>query len=1067
MPRRMFEAFFYFKNLRRKDKKTKIRIVMKFTHLHTHSHYSLLDGLAKIDSLVNRAKELGMDSIALTDHGNLYGAVEFYQKAKAAGIKPILGVEAYVASDDPQNKYFHLILLAKNENGWKNLLKLVTYSHLRGFYYKPQMNKKVLKEYSDGLIALSGCLSGEVSRMLLQGKTQKAEEVALEYLNIFGAGNFFIEIGHHPGIKETVKIHNGLIQISKKTGIPLAATQDIHYLKKEDATYHDIFLAIQTGNKVTDTDRLTLKDDDFSMTSPEEMAELFKDTPEAIANTAKIAEQCNVELKLHQVLLPKFDTPNGQSGMNYLKELIKEKVGRRFSEITPKIQERLDYELGVIEKTGFEDYLLIVQDFINWAKDRNIVVGPGRGSAAGSLLAYILGITDIDPLKYELLFERFLNPDRIQMPDIDVDITDRRRDEVFGYLKEKYGENRVANIITFGTMAARLSIRDVGRALGINLSLCDRAAKLIPFNTDIDEALKLIPELTELYNSDAEAKKIIDIAKHFEGVVRHASVHACGTVIAAKDLTEYLPLQKSKDVIVTQFEMHSVEDIGLLKIDLLGLKNLTIIEDTLRLIQERAGKKIDISNLPLDDKKTFAMLQAAETTGVFQLESSGMRRYLKELKPTEIEDIIAMVALYRPGPMELIPSYIKRKHGKEKITYVHPKLEPILKPTYGVGIYQEQMMRIARDLAGFTLAEADTLRKAIGKKIKELLDKQSERLINGMIKNGIDSKSAKAIWDLFPPFARYGFNRSHAACYAIIGYQTAYLRANYPSEFMASLLNADSGDVERIAFLISECKKMGISVLPPDVNKSSGAFTCEENNIRFGLTAIKNVGAAVVDAIIEARERSGPFANLTELLNRVQHKDLNKKSMESLAKSGALDSLGIERNQIVSSIEEILKWHGAIKKESVSSQIGLFGGAGLNSQSLRLKKVAPATPQEKLTWEKELLGLYISDHPLNGYRQKIESLRARPIKEVRAETNGYQIIAGIISKLQKIITKTGKPMLFAKVEDFNDAMEIVVFPEILARSIPVWIENGPVCIRGKISLRDGDAKLICEEAISL
>ena len=1038
-----------------------------FTHLHTHSHYSLLDGLAKIDGLISRTKELGMDSIALTDHGNLYGAIEFYQKAKAAGIKPILGVEAYVASDDPQNKYFHLILLAKNETGWKNLLKLVTHSHLHGFYYKPQMSKEILKQHSEGLIALSGCLSGEVSRMLLQGKAQKAEEVALEYLNIFGAGNFFIEIGHHPGIKETIKVHNGLIQISKKTNIPLVATQDIHYLKKEDATYHDIFLAIQTGNKVTDTDRLTLKDDDFSMTSPEEMTELFKDTPEAVANTAKISDQCNVELKLHQVLLPKFDTPNGQSGINYLKELIRERVGQRFSEITPKIQERLDYELGVIEKTGFEDYLLIVQDFINWAKDRNIVVGPGRGSAAGSLLAYILGITDIDPLKYDLLFERFLNPDRIQMPDIDVDITDRRRDEVFGYLKEKYGENRVANIITFGTMAARLSVRDVGRALGINLALCDKIAKLIPFNTDIDEALKLIPEFTKLYNGDADAKKIIDIAKHFEGVVRHASVHACGTVIAAKDLTEYLPLQKAKDVIVTQFEMHSVEDIGLLKIDLLGLKNLTIIEDTLRLIQERTGKKINISSLPLDDKKTFAMLQAAETTGVFQLESSGMRRYLKELKPTEIEDIIAMVALYRPGPIELIPSYIKRKHGKEKIEYVHPKLEPILKTTYGVGIYQEQMMRIARDLAGFTLAEADTLRKAIGKKIKELLDKQSERLINGMLKNGIDAKSAKAIWDLFPPFARYGFNRSHAACYAMIGYQTAYLRANYPSEFMASLLNADSGDVERIAFLISECKKMNIQVLPPDVNKSASAFTCEENNIRFGLTAIKNIGTAIVGAIIEARERSGPFVNLTELLNRVQHKDFNKKSMESLAKSGALDSLGIERNQIVSNIEEVLKWHSALKKESVSSQIGLFGRTGSNSQSLRLKKVAPATSQEKLTWEKELLGLYISDHPLNSYRQKIETLKARPIKEVRAETSGYQIIAGVISKLQKIITKTGKPMLFAKVEDFNDAMEIVVFPETLARSIPVWIENGPVCIRGKISMRDGEAKLICEEAIAL
>ena len=693
----------------------------KFVHLHTHSHYSLLDGLAKIDDLVNHAKELGMGALAITDHGNLYGAVEFYKKAKSSGIKPIIGLEAYIASPDPKNKYFHLILLCKNETGWKNLLKLVTHSHLQGFYYKPQIDKETLKKHSAGLVALSGCISGEISRLLLTGKISEAEKIALEYSKIFGPGNFFIEIGYHPGIKEVKKVWDLLIQLSKKTGIPLVATQDIHYLKPEDADYHDIFLAIQTGNKVTDTDRLTLKSDDFSMKSPEEMAEIFKDLPEAIENTARISDQCNLELNLKQVLLPKFFTPDNEPPMVYLKNLVGQRISRRFPNVTPEIQERLDYELGVIEKTGFADYFLIVQDFINWAKERQIVIGPGRGSAAGSLVAYILGITEIDSLKYNLLFERFLNPERVQMPDIDVDITDRRRDEVFGYLKEKYGENRVANIITFGTMAARLAVRDVGRALGVNLSLCDQVAKLIPFNKTIEDALKINPELIQLYETNKDAKKILDSARHFEGVVRHASVHACGTVIAANELTEYLPLQRAKNVIITQFDMHSVEDLGLLKIDLLGLKNLTIIEDTIRLVKERNDIAIDIANLPLNDSKVYELLRTGETTGVFQLESSGMRRYLKELRPTELEDIIAMISLYRPGPIELIPQYIKRKHGQEKVSYLHPKLEPILKNTYGIMIYQEQLMQAARSLANFSLSEADVLRKAVGKKIHQWL----------------------------------------------------------------------------------------------------------------------------------------------------------------------------------------------------------------------------------------------------------------------------------------------------------------------------------------------------------
>ncbi len=1050
----------------------------KFVHLHTHSHYSLLDGLAKIDDLVARVKELGMDSLAITDHGNVYGAVEFYKKARAAGIKPILGIEAYIAPSDHRDKtpgagekYYHLILLCKNLTGWKNLLKLITKSHLDGFYYKPRMDKNLLREHRDGLMALSACLSGEISRHLLANKPAEAEKVALEYMVMFGQGNFFIEIGHHPGIKETSKIRDALINLSKKTGVPLAATQDIHYLKRDDAEYHDILLAVQTGNKLADADRLTLKDDDFSMRSPEEMTELFKDLPEAIENTTKIASQCNVELELGQVRLPRFPLPEGEtSAPHYLQKLTMEKLTSRFPQPAPEVQKRLEYELKVIEKTGFADYFLIVQDFINWAKNRGIVVGPGRGSAAGSLVSYVLGITDVNPLKYDLLFERFLNPDRVQMPDIDVDITDRRRDEVFGYLQEKYGRDRVAHIITFGTMAARAAVRDVGRALGINYSFCDNLAKLIPFNFSIQQALK-INEVADLYQNNPDAQKILDAAKHLEGIARHASVHACGTVIAGEPLTEYLPLQRApqdENVIITQFEMHSVEDLGLLKMDLLGLKNLTIIEDTLRLVQEYCGEPIDIAGLPHPDKKTFTLLQTGDTTGIFQLESSGMRRYLKDLKPTELEDIIAMISLYRPGPMELIPEYIERKQGRKPVVYLHPKLETVMKNTYGIMIYQEQLMSAARVLANFSLAEADVLRKAVGKKNRKLLMEQKEKFISGCLANGVSKETTDKFWSLIEPFDRYGFNRSHAACYATIAYQTAYLKAHYPIEFLTSLLNGDSGDIERIAFLVSEIKKMGINVLPPDINKSSANFTPESNAIRFGLEAVKNVGNNIINAVIEERQRGGPFANPSNFLQRIQHKDLNKKSLESLIKSGALDSLGIERNAGLANLDDILKFNSAIKKELRSNQNNLFGSAIL-ANSLRLKPAAPAAPIEKLSWEKELLGLYVSDHPLNSYRVKMEAAKTRPIKDLlnSKRENGGSLIGGIVGKIQKIVTKSGQPMIFAKIEDFSDAIEVLVFNDAIQKNPTVWQENKAVLVAGRLSLRNGEHKFICDTAKEL
>ena len=1041
----------------------------KFVHLHTHSHYSLLDGLSKIGPLVDRAKELGMTALAITDHGNLYGSVEFYKKAKKEGIKAIIGVETYVAkgsrfSKDPKvdNVRYHLTLLAKNEVGYRNLVALVTRSPLDGFYYKPRIDKELLEAHSEGIICLSGCFSSEIGKLLRAGKIDEAEKVARYYHEIFG-DDYYLEIQPH----DKADLWPRLVEISKKTGIPLVATQDSHYLVPEDLHTHEVLLAIQTNNLISDEDRLTFKEHNSSFRSQEEMIEIFEDLPEAIENTVKIAEKCTFEFELGKVHLPEYPLPSGEDSNDHLRKLTEEGAKKRYGEITQKVRDRIEHELDVIRRTGFADYFLIVQDFVNWAKNMGIVVGPGRGSAAGSIVSYSLNITDVEPLKYDLLFERFLNPERNEPPDIDIDFADNRRDEVFGYIREKYGEDHVAQIITFGTMAPRAAVRDAGRAMGLPYALCDRVAKLIPFMPNqgketLDKYVEKTPELKQLYTSDPQVKELIDTAINLDGVARHASVHAAGAVVSKEPLTNYLSLQRApqdENVIITQLDMHGVEDLGLLKIDLLGLRNLTIIEEACRLIKVVHGEDVNISTLPLDDKKTFELLQSGETTGVFQFESSGMRRYMKDIVPTELEDLVALVALYRPGPIELIPSYIKRKHGKEEVTYFHPRLEPIFKDTYGIGVYQEQMMRIATDLAGYTMPEADTLRKAIGKKIKKLLNEQQEKIVNGLVKNGIDEKTAEKIWGLFPPFARYGFNRAHAVAYATIGYQTAYLKAHYPIEFITALLNNAGVDVERTTFFIGEANRTGIEVLPPDVNRSSSRFVPEGTNIRFGLSAIKNVGVKISDFITEERLRNGEYESLTGFVKRARQYGLNKKVLESLVKSGALDSFGVERATALENLDLILKAAG----NGTSPQTNLFGDD--HSYEVKLRPaVKPASKAEKLAWEKELIGLYVTDNPLKEYFEKNKGNGIRPIREILGERENKTVrTCGAISSIQRIQTKTGAPMLFVKLEDLSDNIEMLVFSETLDKYSKILNENALILVAGKISKRNGDTKLICEK----
>jgi len=1070
-----------------------------FVHLHTHSHYSLLDGLPKVDALVKRAKELGMPALALTDHGVLYGAVEFFKKAKHAGIKPILGVEMYIATRSMQDRdpkldsrRFHIVLLAKNMTGWRNLLALVSTAHIEGFYYKPRIDKELLRKHSDGLIALSGCLSGEIPKAILNSDLKKAEQLIAEYRDIFGPENFFFELGAHQNIPEQVQVNKILKELARKYHVPVVATNDVHYLQKDDREAHEVLISIQTATRFDDEGRMSMRHDDFSLRSADEMYEQFSDMPEALENSIRIADMIDLDIPLGHIQLPSFPLEAGQDADNFLRTLCYAGLHRRYN-ITVRadetyaqdeekklpasldtIKERLEYELAVIVKTGFASYFLIVQDIVNWAKAQGIVVGPGRGSAAGSLVSYLLNITNVDPIKFGLLFERFLNPDRISMPDIDLDFADLRRDEVLAYTAEKYGRDRVAQIITFGTMAARGVIRDAGRALGYPYATCDKIAKMIPFGMTLQQALTGSRELAELYESDTDAQRLIDAGKKLEGVARHASTHACGVVISKDALSQQVPLQRSSQddgAIITQFEMHAVEDLGLLKMDFLGLRNLSIIEDTVRRIRDARGETIDIDTIPLDDAATFGLLTRGDTTGVFQLESAGMKRYLKELKPTTLEDIIAMVSLYRPGPMELIPEYIARKFGKRPVTYLHAKLVPILQNTYGIAVYQEQLMEIARSLAGFTLAQADILRKAVGKKIKSLLDEQREKLINGMLTNGIQRHTAEAIWEWVEPFARYGFNRSHAACYAFIAYQTAWLKTHYPYEFMASLLTAENQTVERTATLISESRSHGIPVLPPDVNVSGTTFTVEyalnegtlqSQAIRFGLSGIKNVGENIIEYIIREREQNDIFPSIDDFAERISSHVMNRKSLESLIKAGALDAFG-ERAQLLANMEDILSWARDIEKNRKNRQESLFAGTG-SLPPLRLKDAPPAPKDARLRWEKELLGLWISDHPLTDYKAILSRI-SMPIQNIAGLPSGKRIvIGGVINKIQKIVTKKGDPMLFVSIEDQTDQIEVLVFPRVLEQYSGAFHENAIVAIEGTLNDRDGQMKLICDRA---
>lgn len=1054
-----------------------------FTHLHVHSHYSLLDGLGKIKPLLARAKELGMNAIALTDHGNMYGVVDLIKSAKEIGIKPIIGMEAYLAPNGHQNRRGkidadprHLTLLAQNNTGYKNLIKLSTRAHLEGYYYKPRIDYDVLQEHSEGLIVLSGCINSDLSRAILEKRPDDARRIIEWHLEIFGRDRYYFEVQDHPNLFSQKIVNQALIDLGNRHKVGLAATADTHYIHADDATAHDVLICVQTGTTVGETDRLSMLSDDFSLAAPAALKEAWQNHPAAIDNTARISEMCNVSIEFGGRHLPRFPLPVNTTPDDYLRQMCLTGFKTRYSAPpTAEMMERLNYELEVIKKTGFASYFLIVADFVNEAKRRKILVGPGRGSAAGSFVSYLTNITNIDPLQYNLLFERFLNPDRVSMPDIDLDFADDRRDEIIAYVREKYGNDHVAQIITFGTMAARAAVRDAGRALGLPYTFCDQVAKTVPLMANFAEALEAGSELKIMYDGDPQARKLIDTARRLEGVCRHASTHAAGVVITDEPLTEYVPLQlaspggeAAKTDTVTQFPMNDIEALGLLKVDFLGLKNLTIIQNTIDRIKTRLGKEIVLDALPLDDRMTYLLLQEGKTTGVFQLESPGMKRYLKELLPTELEDIISMVALYRPGPMDSIPDFIAAKHGRRQITYVHPLLAPILEKTYGVIVTQDQVLQIARELAGFSYAEADILRKAVGKKIRKLLEEQREKFIRGAATvKDIDAKTARAVWDFIEPFARYGFNRAHAACYAMIAYQTAYLKARFPADFMAALLTSDEGKIDRAAIEVAEAISMGITILPPDINESDKNFTVVSGEtgeaIRFGLGAIKNVGHGVAQALIDERSRSGPFTDLAHLFARIDAKDFNRKAVESLARAGAFDCLA-ERAQILSNVDKLLEFNRSLHRKHDKGQQGLFGEAvAVPPPRLTLEAAPPAKSEERLGWEKELLGMFVSEHPLSAWQADLAGL-VSPLAELKEARGDQRVkVAGVISRIKKILTKSNQPMLFVELEDLTGTVEALVFPAILNKTGDIWREASSVLIEGKLSDKDGEVKLLTDK----
>jgi len=1046
-----------------------------FVHLHVHTHYSLLDGMCKIPQLLDKAMEFGMPAVAITDHGVMYGAIEFYKEAKKRGIKPIIGCEMYVAPRTLHDKTpkidtspGHLVLLAKDFTGYQNLMKLVTIAHLEGYYYKPRIDKEVLKEHSKGLIALSACLHGEIADKINNGDEKSAEESLNFYREVFG-DDFYIELQYHPGWKQQEEANKKLISLARKRNVKLVATKDVHYIEKDDHEAHDALLCVQTGKFVGDEDRMKFEGD-LSFVPPEEFYDYFKDVPEAVSNTVKVAEKCNLELELGKILIPKFELPAGEKKRPYLEKKVAEGLVQKYEKVTKEIRERVAYEMEVIERMRYEDYFLIVADFVNWAKDHGILVGPGRGSAAGSIVAYALNITNLDPLKYDLLFERFLNPDRISMPDIDMDFADDRRSEVIEYVVQKYGKDRVAQIITFGTMAARNAVRDTGRVLGMSYADVDQVAKVIPSNLPLEKSVVEVPELAAFYRQGGDYKKLLDLAKRLEGVARHSSTHAAGVVIAQEDLVNYSPLQKAAkgDIATnTQYEMHAIEDLGLLKMDFLGLSNLTVLKNALRIIKKVYGVVIDLDKLPIDDKKTYQLLAKGETTGVFQLESAGMKRYIKELKPTCFEDIVAMVALYRPGPMENIPEFIDRKHGRKEISYAHPTMENALKNTYGIIVYQEQVMQISKDMCGFSGGQADTLRKAMGKKIAELMKKMRKEFVDGAVANKVDAKVASGVFDTMESFAAYAFNKSHAACYAMISYWTAYLKAYYPSAFMAALMTSDHGNIDRITIEVSEAQSMGIEVLGPDVNESFSEFAVnkEKNQIRFGMAAIKNVGTGIIEAILSAREEGGKFISIEDFLTRVNASEINKKVIESLVKCGAFDNLA-DRSLLFYNIERLLAFAQKVQKGTADGQMGLFGEEEAAATAFNLQLTEPDEPltsEEKLAFEKELLGIYFSEHPLDAHLEKLKTLDLHEIGVLEPHMAGKEIrIGGVITSVQKILTRKNEPMAFAYFEDKTGTIELIIFPAVFQTFSHLVKEGSLLFIKGKINNKDGNLKVLVD-----
>jgi DNA polymerase-3 subunit alpha len=1047
----------------------------EFVHLHVHTEYSLLDGHARIRPLLQRAAELGMRALAVTDHGALYGAMEFYRAALEAGIRPILGMEAYQAprrytDRDPKldASAYHLTLLARNEEGYRNLVRLATKAHLEGFYYRPRIDKDLLAAHSRGLVGLSGCLQGEVCQRILAGDVRGAREVAAQFRDIFEPGQFFIEV-QDQGLAEQQVVIPELVRIARDLGLPLVATNDVHYVLPEDAPAQDVLMCVQMNKTVHDPDRPRMGDvPHFYLKGPDEMSRLFRDLPEAVRNTVEVAERCELYLELDRPKLPDFPVPEGFTPQSYLRHLCEQGLRRIYGQITPELQERLDYELGVIERMGYAPYFLIVQDFVNFARSRGILTTV-RGSAAGSLVLYACGVTDVDPIAYRLPFDRFLNLERYTLPDIDVDFMDTRRDEVIRYVTEKYGQDRVAQIITFGTMKARQAVRDVGRVLGMSYGEVDRIAKRIPPTATLDQALEADPELRRLAEEDERVRRLVELARKLEGVARNASTHAAGVIISRDPLTDHVPLTRGKDdVVMTQYDMDSVAAIGLVKFDFLGLANLTILDHALRIVERKRGVRLDLHSIPLDDPKTYALLGRGETVGVFQLESSGMRRYLQELRPTSIHDIMAMVALYRPGPMANIPAYIRRKHGLEPVTYLHPVLEPVLRETYGVMVYQEDIMTVAQAMAGYTLAEADVLCYAIRKKVKDKLLSQREKFERGALERGIPKEVVDRVFEQFEPFARYGFNRAHAACYGLVAYYTAYLKANYPAEYMTALLCADSGNLERIALDVEECRRMGIAVLPPDVNESEPEFTVvDDRTIRFGLGTIKNVGLAATQEIVRARERGGPFRSLFDFCARVDGRVVTRKVVESLIKAGAMDSLG-DRAALLAALDEALESGARRQRRESSAQTGLFGDGEPLEGSPELPQVPPLDPRDMLRMEREMLGLYVTDHPVRAWEAVLRGhVRHRVADLHELEDRAPLAVGGVLTHVRPMTSKKdGSRFAVVQLEDLSGAVEVVVWPKAYERCHQALYADAVVVVRGRVDATEGRPRVLADEVVS-